>query len=102
MALFKHFLFSFTIIIISFVACNSNLQEDPLITTYVDHSPSNDGGDTLLFKNFIYQNTNNILSLDKFDDATSRSLEIVNVNDYGAKGNGYTDDTQVYFLRPIL
>jgi galacturan 1,4-alpha-galacturonidase len=71
------------------------LQEDPLITTYVDHSPSNDGGDTLLFKNFIYQNTNNILSLDKFD-ATSRSLEIVNVNDYGAKGNGYTDDTQVH------
>ncbi|KAK2363310.1 polygalacturonase [Trifolium repens] len=96
MALFKHFLFSFTIIIISFVACNSNLQEDPLITTYVDHSPSNDGGDTLLFKNFIYQNTNNILSLDKFDDATSRSLEIVNVKDYGAKGNGYTDDTQAF------
>jgi hypothetical protein len=100
MALLKHFFISFTIII-SFVACNSNLQEDPLITTYVDHSPSNDGGDTLLFKNFINQNTNNILSLDKFD-ATSRSLEIVNVKDYGAKGNGYTDDTQVYFLRPIL
>jgi galacturan 1,4-alpha-galacturonidase len=94
MALLKHFFISFTIII-SFVACNSNLQEDPLITTYVDHSPSNDGGDTLLFKNFIYQNTNNILSLDKFD-ATSRSLEIVNVNDYGAKGNGNTDDTQVH------
>jgi galacturan 1,4-alpha-galacturonidase len=94
MALLKHFFISFTIII-SFVACNSNLQEDPLITTYVDHSPSNDGGDTLLFKNFINQNTNNILSLDKFD-ATSRSLEIVNVNDYGAKGNGYTDDTQVH------
>jgi hypothetical protein len=94
MALLKHFFISFTIII-SFVACNSNLQEDPLITTYVDHSPSNDGGDTLLFKNFINQNTNNILSLDKFD-ATSRSLEIVNVNDYGTKGNGYTDDTQVH------
>lgn len=79
-----HFLLSFTIII-SFVACYSNLQEAPLINTYVDHSPSIDDGDTLLFfKNMINQNTN-----------VFGGTQIVNVNDYGAKGNGCTDDTQV-------
>jgi len=80
MALVRHFLISFTIVIIPFVACNSNFQEDPLINTYVD-----DGGDTLLFKNLIKQNTCGL----------SSSPQIVNVNDYGAKGDGETDDTQV-------
>ncbi|XP_004493509.1 polygalacturonase-like [Cicer arietinum] len=80
-----HFLLSFTIII-SFVACYSNLQEAPLINTYVDHSPSIDDGDTLLFfKNMINQNTN-----------VFGGTQIVNVNDYGAKGNGCTDDTQAF------
>ncbi|CAL5193463.1 unnamed protein product [Lathyrus oleraceus] len=99
MPLLRHsFFFSFTIIIISFVACNSNLQKDPLIATYVDNSPSNDddGGGTLLFKNLIKENTNNVLSLNKFGGTSSHKLEIVNVNDYGAKGDGYTDDTQAF------
>ncbi|KHN07379.1 Polygalacturonase [Glycine soja] len=39
MALLKH-LISFTIIIISFVACYSTLQENPPSSIYVDHSPS--------------------------------------------------------------
>ncbi|CAI8613985.1 unnamed protein product [Vicia faba] len=102
MPLLRHNLFfSFTIIIIiiiSFVACNSNLQKDPLIAIYVDNSPSNDddGGDTLLFKNMIKKNTNSFLSLNKFDGTSSHKLEIVNVNDYGAKGDGYSDDTQAF------
>ncbi|RHN47877.1 putative polygalacturonase [Medicago truncatula] len=95
MALLRHFLLSFTIVIISFVACNSNLQEDPLITTYVDDSPSYDDSDTLLFKNMIEQNTNDVLCLDQFG-VSSRSLKIVNVRDYGAKGDGHTDDTQAF------
>jgi len=93
MALLRQFLLSFTIVIISFVACNSNLQEDPLITTYVDDSPSYDDGDTLLFKNLVEQNTNDFSFLDH--GVTSRSLKIVNAKDYGAKGDGHTDDTQV-------
>lgn len=107
MPLLRHsFFFSFTIIIFSFVACNSNLQKDPHIATYVDNSPSNDDDDggTLLFNNLIKQNTNNVLSLNKFGGTSSHKLQIVNVNDYGAKGDGYSDDTQVhiYIYKKIL
>ncbi|KAJ1429954.1 Pectin lyase fold/virulence factor [Sesbania bispinosa] len=95
MALLRHHLFlSFTILIISFVACYTTLQEDPLSTTvYIDHSTSiHDGG---TFNNLIIkQTTDDILSLNKFG-GTSRSLKRVNVNDYGATGNG-TDDTEAF------
>lgn len=90
MALLKH-LISFTIIIISFVACYSTLQEDPPSSIYVDHSPSIDDGGTV--KNLIEQSTN-VLSLNRFDKRNS--LKKVSVNDYGAKGNGDADDTEVH------
>lgn len=91
MALLKHLLLSFTIIIISFVACYSTLQENPPSSIYVDHSPSIDDGGTV--KNLIEQSTN-VLSLNRFDKRNS--LKKVSVNDYGAKGNGDTDDTEVH------
>lgn len=98
MALLKrHNLFLFTILIISFVACYSTLQDqDPLIiSTYVDDSPSIDDGGT--FNNLIKQNTDVLSLINKLDKlgSTSHSLEMVNVIDYGARGNGH-DDTEVY------
>ncbi|XP_027352726.1 polygalacturonase-like [Abrus precatorius] len=96
MALLKHLLVSFTIII-SFVACYSSLQEDPLNGIYVDNSPSiDDIGGT--FKNPIKQSTDIISSLYRFLDlgGTSSSIKMVNVNDYGAKGNGGEDDTEAF------
>lgn len=92
MALLKHLLLSFTMIIISFVACYSTLQEDPPSSIiYIDHSPSIDDGRT--FKNLIKQSTN-VLSLNRFDKRSS--LKKLSVNDYGAKGNGDADDTEVH------
>ncbi|KAK7336567.1 hypothetical protein VNO77_17112 [Canavalia gladiata] len=96
MARLKHLLFSFTTIIISFViACYSTLQEDPLCSIYGDDSPSIGNGVTL---NNLIKQTTNVLSLNSFHHlgGTSRSLQIVNVNDYGAKGNGCEDDTQAF------
>lgn len=97
MALLKHLLFSFTIFIISFVFCYGSLQEDPLTSIYVHHSPSVDDGGTL-FKNFNKQ-IENVLSLNRFEKPSS--LKMVNVNDYGAKRNG-DDDSEVlqYSLSP--
>ncbi|RHN47875.1 putative polygalacturonase [Medicago truncatula] len=86
MALLRHFLLSSTIVIISFAACSSYFQEFPLITTYVDDDDDDDG--TLSSKNLIKQNTCGL----------SSSLQIFNVSDYGAKGDGKTDDTQVYII----
>ncbi|KEH23656.1 endo polygalacturonase [Medicago truncatula] len=84
MALLRHFLLSSTIVIISFAACSSYFQEFPLITTYVDDDDDDDG--TLSSKNLIKQNTCGL----------SSSLQIFNVSDYGAKGDGKTDDTQAF------
>ncbi|BAT85270.1 hypothetical protein LR48_Vigan03g216700 [Vigna angularis] len=92
MALLKHLLFSFTIFIISFVFCYGSLQEDPLTSIYVHHSPSVDDGGTL-FKNFNKQSAN-VLSLNRFEKRGS--LKKVNVNDYGAKRNGDTDDSEAF------
>ncbi|KAL3028587.1 hypothetical protein AAZX31_03G120900 [Glycine max] len=85
MALLKH-LISFTIIIISFVACYSTLQENPPSSIY----------------NMIKQSAN-VLSLNKFDYKLGNTpfLEKVNVNDYGAKGNGSTDDTEIHIYSLI-
>ncbi|KAJ1408986.1 Pectin lyase fold/virulence factor [Sesbania bispinosa] len=94
MALLRYLLLSFTILIIPFVACYTTLQEDPLSSTvYIDHSTSiHDGG---TFNNLIIkQTTDDILSSNEFG-GTSRSLKKVNVNDYGATGNG-TDDTEAF------
>jgi len=92
MALLKHLLFSFPIFIISFVFCYGSLQEDPLTNIYVHHSPSIDDGETLL-KNFNKQSTN-VLSFNTFEKRSS--LKKVNVNDYGAKANGDSDDSEVF------
>ncbi|KAK7285588.1 hypothetical protein RJT34_20364 [Clitoria ternatea] len=80
MALLKHFLF--TTIIIALVTCYGTLQEEdpPATSIYVD-----DGG---TFMSLI-----NILS---YLGATSHSLKVVNVNDFGAKGNGCADDTEAF------
>ncbi|QCD97441.1 polygalacturonase-like isoform X2 [Vigna unguiculata] len=92
MALLKHLLFSFPIFIISFVFCYGSLQEDPLTNIYVHHSPSIDDGETLL-KNFNKQSTN-VLSFNTFEKRSS--LKKVNVNDYGAKANGDSDDSEAF------
>ncbi|KAG5043348.1 hypothetical protein JHK87_007263 [Glycine soja] len=70
---------------------STTLQEDPPSSIiYIDHSPSIDDGRT--FKNLIKQSTN-VLSLNRFDKRSS--LKKLSVNDYGAKGNGDADDTEI-------
>ncbi|ESW34227.1 hypothetical protein PHAVU_001G135100 [Phaseolus vulgaris] len=92
MALLKHLLLSLPIFIISFVFCHATLQEDPLTSIYVHHSPSTDNGGTL-FKNFNKQSIN-LLSLNRLEKRSS--LRKVNVNDYGAEGSGDTDDSEAF------
>lgn len=68
----------------SFVACHSTVLLD--------------GGGT--FKDFIKQKSTDVMSIRKFGKLgdISSSLKTVNVNDYGARGDGKTDDTQVHIL----
>lgn len=79
---------------ISFVACHSTVLEDPL-SLFNKGSPYVDDGGTS--KDFIKQSTN-VLSLKSFEQLgdISPSLKTVKVSDYGAQGDGKTDDTQVY------
>ncbi|KAK7267317.1 hypothetical protein RIF29_19986 [Crotalaria pallida] len=86
---------SFLIItmMISFVACYGNLEEDPL-SLYVDDSPYIDDGGTFNNKDLIKQRTD-VLSFDKVG-GTSPSRKPISVNEYGAKGDGRTDDTQAF------
>jgi len=84
-------------IMIYFVACYStNLQEDPL-SSIVENSPYiNDGG---TFKDFLMQSTDHVLSLkSKLGDTSPSSIKTFNVDEYGAQGDGKTDDTQVYIV----
>ncbi|CAL0321546.1 unnamed protein product [Lupinus luteus] len=88
--LHRHFLLSFLIIImVSFVASYSTLQEDPL-RLYVEDSPYIIDNDET-FKDFIMQSTNDMVG-----SGTSTSQKTINVNDYGAKGDGRSDDTQAF------
>ncbi|XP_054804201.1 polygalacturonase [Prosopis cineraria] len=94
MAVQKHVLSFF--IIISFVGRYSTLQEDPH-NAYFDDSPNtiNGGGGT--FENLLRQSPD-VLRLNRFDQLVGPSLSPnkVNVNDYGAIGDGTTDDTQAF------
>ncbi|KAF7804084.1 Polygalacturonase [Senna tora] len=77
----------FIVNISNFVACYSRLQEDPL-RMYVDNSPNSiDDGGTLFNKN------TDVLSFKRSDSDLNNT---VCVNDYGAKGDGTTDDTQAF------
>ncbi|KAI4348701.1 hypothetical protein L6164_009392 [Bauhinia variegata] len=96
MALQRPSLLPFFFIVISFVACYCTglQQEDPLSLTVDDLSSVDDGG---TFKNLIKQSTD-VLSLKSFDKLGSKasSLKTVNVIDYGAKGDGRTDDSEAF------
>ncbi|XP_061362003.1 polygalacturonase-like [Gastrolobium bilobum] len=84
MALHRYVLF--LVIMVSFGACYGTLQEDNL-SLYVEDSPYIDDGSS--FKDFIKPSTDVLRT-------NSRSLKMVNVNNYGAVGDGRTDDTQAF------
>ncbi|KAM4079553.1 hypothetical protein ACB094_09G124600 [Castanea mollissima] len=79
-------LLPFFVFMLSFISCYSTLQKDPL-----RHFGEESG-----FKNVIKQSTH-VLRLKRFDrilGTISTSGKTINVNDYGAKGDG-TDDTEI-------
>ncbi|RHN79111.1 putative polygalacturonase [Medicago truncatula] len=86
---------SFIMIMIYFVACYStNLQEDPLSSIVVNSPYINDGG---IFKDFLMQSTDHVLSLkSKLGDTSPSSMKTFNVDQYGAQGDGKTDDTKAF------
>nr|XP_028946402.1 polygalacturonase-like isoform X4 [Malus domestica] len=110
MALQKNELILFFIITLpSFVLCYSSLHENQLIDKYVDEAsefdskayPSyfntiDDGSN--LFKGLIKESADVLClkSFDKVDSSTSSSAETVSVNDFGAEGDGETDDTKAF------
>ncbi|KAK7345054.1 hypothetical protein VNO77_15437 [Canavalia gladiata] len=95
MALQRHYL-SFLIIMVSSVACYGTLPKDSLSLFVEGGSPSIDDGGT--FKDHFIKQSIDVLSLKNFDKLgdISSSLKMVNVNDYGAQGDGKTDDTQAF------
>jgi len=70
---------------------DSTVPEDPL-RLFHQASPKD--------KNFIMQSTQHVFKLKSFGKLglVSSSLKMVNVNDYGAHGDGKTDDTLVNIL----
>ncbi|WJX11165.1 Polygalacturonase 1 [Trifolium repens] len=84
---------SFIMIMICFVTCYSTtLHEDPLSSIVEDSPYINDGG---TFHGIIKQSTNHVFSLmSKLGEISSPSLKTFDVDDYGAQGDGKTDDTQ--------
>ncbi|XP_009379633.2 polygalacturonase [Pyrus x bretschneideri] len=93
----------------SFVLCYSSLHEKQLIDKNVDEAsefdskayPSylntiDDGSD--LFKGLIKESADVLClrSFDKVDSSTSSSAETVSVYDFGAEGDGETDDTKAF------
>ncbi|KAE8098799.1 hypothetical protein FH972_016836 [Carpinus fangiana] len=93
------------IIMLTFISCYSTLQEDPL-RHYSDQESGYDSQaypsylstvDDGAFNNLIKQRSD-VLSLRKFDrlGSISSSGKTVNVNDYGAKGDGSYDDTEAF------
>lgn len=80
-------------IMISFVSC---YNEDLLGSTVEDSRYIYDG---VIFKDFIKQIVDPVLSLEtKLGDLSPSSVKSFNVDDYGAQGDGKTDDTQVYLF----
>lgn len=80
-------------IMISFVAC---YNEDLLISIVEDSPYIYDG---VTFKDFIKQIVDPALSLEsKLGGLSPTSAKTFNVDDYGAQGDGKTDDTKVYLF----
>ncbi|KAK4281876.1 hypothetical protein QN277_013322 [Acacia crassicarpa] len=100
MALQKHVLSLFLmlfIIVIPYVPCYVTSQEDPLKIHGGGDSPFNNIDDGGTPKKLIQQSTQ-VLSLNRFVKlgVTSSSASKLNVNDFGAKGDGKTDDTEAF------
>ncbi|KAF8403803.1 hypothetical protein HHK36_011909 [Tetracentron sinense] len=86
-----------------------SLQEDPL-SSYLDHEVS--GYDTQAYPSYFDTNDrfepkftslieyeHEIISLKRFDDvgcSAISDIEVVNVDDFGAKGDGTEDDTEAF------
>ncbi|OIW05217.1 hypothetical protein TanjilG_14770 [Lupinus angustifolius] len=98
MSLQRHLLLSFIIIIVSCGSCYcSKVQEGPLSSIYVHDSPSIDDDYGWIFKNFIkrtidFFSSNEVVKV----GYTKPSLRTINVNDFGAKGNGIDDNSVAY------
>lgn len=97
MALQRHHL-ALLVIMISFVASHGTVLKEPLGLFDDDSSYVDDGG---TFRDFIIKQNEDVLTLKSFDNlgdnSRSPSLKTVNVNDYGAKGDGKTDDTKAFY-----
>ncbi|KAE9621692.1 putative polygalacturonase [Lupinus albus] len=98
MSLQRHILSLFIIIIVSFGACYcSKVQEGPLSSINVHDSPSIDDDYGWTFKNFIKQTIDFFSSNEVVNEGCTKPLlRTINVNDYGAIGNGL-DDNSVAF-----
>lgn len=111
MALQKYHIPFFIIIIINIISLNYSFPENSL-ENFVDEASSagydsqaypsylsmlGDGND--IFEDLIKQSRDDVLSLKSFDQAT---VSTVCVSDFGAKGDGETDDTEVVTVVYII